>query len=124
MRKLMIVVPVIAVILSAATLCHSEEFWLAQRNLKKLVLTPAQKAEIAQAEKVFQKKWNHTHRTKGCSHHEAHADEFVATASGVLTNEQFKTFRKRDRNAVESVGYGIRKTGQHIDDLLKIARSL
>lgn len=124
MRKLMIIIPVIAVVLSAATLCHSEEFWLAQKKLEKLVLTPAQKAEIAQAETVFQKKWNHTHSTKGCRYHEAHADEFIATASGVLTAEQFKNFRKRDRNAVEKVGYGIRQTGQHIDDLLLLAKSL
>lgn len=124
MRKLMIVIPAIAVVLSAATLCHSQEFWLAKKALKDLVLTPAQKAEIAKAEQVFHRKWNHTHRTKGCKYHEAHVDEFIATASGVLTDEQFKEFRKRERNPVESVGYEIRKTGQHIDDLILLVDSL
>ena len=126
LKKMLLIVPVVTVslVMMAGTLCHSQEFWLAQKNLKKMVLTPAQTSEIAVYEKVFQKRWSRTHRTKGCSHHEAHADWFVAAAAGVLTENQFKKFRGRDRNVVETVGYDIRQTGEHIGNLLTIAKNL
>lgn len=127
MRKIaMFMVVMMGVItLGAATMrCHSEEFYIAKRKLNRMVLTPSQKAEIAQFERSFKKQWDHTHRTKGCSHHEAHAHEFSALAAGVLTPGQFNKFRGRTRNPVESTGYDIRQTGDHIANLIKLAKSL
>lgn len=127
MRKIaaLCLVATAVVTLGAATKrCHSEEFRIARNNLRRMVLTPAQKAEIARYEHNFHKKWNHTHRQKGCSHHEAHADEFVALAAGVLTPRQFNKFRGRNRNPVENAGYEIRQTGTHIDNLIKLAKNL
>ena len=113
-----------AALLGAATLCHSEEYRLAKAKLDKIVLTPAQKQEIAKHEDVFNKAWRRTHSEKGCSHHEDHVEEFVAAASGVLTDDQFKKFRGRTRNDVESLGWRIRGTRIYCDNLLKIAKSL
>ena len=127
MRKfalLMALVMSVVALGAASFRCHSEEFYLAKRKLRGLVLTPAQKSEIARYENDFQSKWNRTHRLKGCSHHEDHAKEFVALAAGVLTPGQFNKFRGRKRNVVEDTGYEIRQTGTHIDNLIKLARSL
>ena len=52
------------------------------------------------------------------------AAEFIAAASGVLTDAQFKQFRKRDRNALERTQNEVWQTGVYIDNLLKIAGRL
>ena len=112
------------VALMAGKLCHSQEFWLAKAKLEKMVLTPAQSKEIVAFEKDFQTKWQKSHSELGCRAHEMHSGEFIAAASGVLTNDQFRQFRGRNRNAVEGVGYSIRQTGQHINDLLTLAGNI
>ncbi len=112
------------VFLMAGKLCHSEEFLLAQRKLRTMQLTPAQRTEIARYAHTFEVKWAKSHRELGCKAHEMHAHEFVAAAAGVLTPKQFRVFRGRERNQVEALGYDIRLTGQHIDNLLELARAL
>jgi hypothetical protein len=111
-------------VLGAATLCHSTRFYLAKQELKKMTLTPVQEQEIDVYARDFQKKWNETHAKRGCSHHEAHVDEFIAAASGVLSDDQFKTFRSRGRNDVEKLGWRVRNTRIYAENLLKIAQSL
>lgn len=106
------------------TRCHSEQFTKAKRQLGRMVLTKAQKSAINSYEAVFHREWNKTHRRKGCTHHEAHAKEFIAAASGVLTDAQFKKFRKRSRNEIERVQHEIWQTGVYIDNLIKIAGTL
>ena len=104
--------------------CHSEQFNRAKRQLGRIVLTKAQRNAIKSYEATFHRQWRKTHNHKGCSHHEAHAAEFIAAASGVLTDAQFKQFRKRDRNALERTQNEVWQTGVYIDNLLKIAGRL
>jgi hypothetical protein len=104
--------------------CHSEQFTKAKRQLDRMVLTKAQKEAIRTHEATFHREWRHTHSAKGCSHHEAHAAEFIAAASGVLTDDQFKAFRSRDRNATERLEHEVWQTGVYIDNLIKIASKL
>ena len=111
------------VVLMAAAFCHSEEFWLARKKLKNMELNAAQRAEIAVFEKNFEAKWRRDCRAPGHKH-DHKATQFIAAASGVLTPEQFKKFRGRARYEVENVGYDIRLTGQHIDNLLKLVDAL
>lgn len=126
MKKLLLILPMVAVVftLGGASMCHSNQFYLAKKKLNKLMLTGAQKKAVLAYEKDFQKKWNKTHRRLGCSHHEAHADEFIAAASGVLTDDQFRKFANRRRNALEKVEHKSYKTGEYIDNLMKLAKRL
>jgi hypothetical protein len=104
--------------------CHSEQFTKAKRQLDALVLNNAQRQAIATYEATFWKNWQATHREKGCSHHEAHAAEFISAASGVLTEDQFRKFRGRARTEAERLQNEVWNTGVYIDNLLKIASSL
>lgn len=104
--------------------CHSEQFTKAKRQLEALVLNKAQKEAIATYEANFVAKWNATHRERGCTHHEAHAAEFVAAAAGVLTEDQFKRFRGRARTEAEKLQNDVWNTGVYIDNLLKLAQGV
>lgn len=112
------------VVLGAAMRCHSEKYYLAKAKLDRMVLTPSQSKEIEVFAKDFEKKWSRTHRELGCSHHEDYADEFIAAASGVLSDDQFKKFRGRGRDEHESLDYRIRGTQIYVQNLLTICRSL
>ena len=104
--------------------CHSWQYQQARQQLDRMLLTKAQQDAIRTFDDEFHKKWSETHRTLGCSHHEDHANEFVAAAAGVLNSEQFQKFRGRQRNRSEEVGYDIWTNAQYIDNVLKLARSL
>ncbi|MCA9320255.1 MAG: hypothetical protein KDB53_05955 [Planctomycetes bacterium] len=125
LKKMIGTVALLGVVaLMAGNLCHSEEFWLARNKLKQLELTPAQAAEIARFDADFQAKFNALHNKIGCKAHQCSAEEFVAAAAGVLSNDQFRSFRGRARNRIENVGYDVRLTGQHIDNLMKLVDAL
>lgn len=103
------------------TRCHSEIFVKARYKLDRMQLSESQRAAIATYKNEFNRQWHRTHRSKGCSHHEAHAKEFVAAAAGVLTDTQFQKFQNRKRSEVESLRHDIWTTGSYLDDLIKIA---
>ncbi len=109
---------------SAPLRCHSEQFTKAKRQLETLTLNAAQKQAIGTYEKAFLAQWRKTHEEKGCSHHESHANEFVAAASGVLSDDQFRKFRGRVRTEAEKVQNEVWSTGVYIENLLKIAHSI
>jgi hypothetical protein len=126
MKKLVVAIFLVAstFVLGAALKCHSQKYYLAKAKLEKMVLTPAQNEEIKTFAAGFQKKWDATHRKLGCSHHEDHAEEFIAAAAGVLTDDQFKSFRGRTRTDMEAVGYRVRDTRLYVENLIKICNAL
>ena len=132
MKKLLFVfllVPATAMLLAftpgeAPTKCHSEIYTKAKQQLRAIVLNSAQKRAIYTYEMRFQRQWSKTHRSKGCSHHEAHAHQFVAAAAGVLSDNQFKKFKGRTRNRFETVGHTLWNTERYLKNLVKIAESL
>ncbi|MAG58873.1 MAG: hypothetical protein CMJ83_21515 [Planctomycetes bacterium] len=123
---MLLLLPIVASLMAMdfETRCHSQQFTRAKRSLDRMILTQVQRDAIKTHEAAFYRAWNNTHRRKGCSHHEAHAVEFIAAASGVLTDAQFKSFRKRARNEVEHVQHEVWQTGVYIDNLIKIAAKL
>ncbi len=104
--------------------CHSEIYTRAKQQLRQIVLNSAQKRAIGTYETRFLKQWRLTHRSKGCSHHEAHAQQFVAAAAGVLSDGQFRKFKGRVRNRFETVGHTLWNTELYLKNLVKIAESL
>lgn len=127
MKRFLCVLPLVGLLSTLAVAsdfrCHSEQFTKAKSKLDALVLNSAQKQAIATYEADFRRHWATTHQEKGCSHHEAHVAEFIAAASGVLTPDQFKTFRGRERNETEQLQNDVWSTGVYIDNLIKIARA-
>ena len=63
MKKILTAIPVVAMaaLFMGATLCHSEQFWLAKKKLDRLMLNQAQQAEIAVFSSEFQRNWSRLH---------------------------------------------------------------
>ncbi len=128
MKKLAFLLVPLAVLLATTTeatplRCHSEQFTKAKRQLEALVLNKAQREAIRTYEADFAKQWSRTHAEHGCSHHEAHAAEFIAAASGVLSDEQFKSFRGRVRTDAEKLQNDVWSTGVYLENLKKLVKS-
>lgn len=104
--------------------CHSEQYRIAKRKLDRLILTSSQREAIRTFEQRFQRQWSHTHSTKGCSHHESHANEFIAAAAGVLNDGEFKRFQSRERTRFEKLGHAAWQSTKYARDLKKLAKSL
>jgi hypothetical protein len=127
MKNVVLVLALVGLVLGlagAATACHSEEFTRAKQKLNQLTLTSAQQSAILTYEQTFRKNWSATHAREGCRSHEAHAQEFIAAASGVLTDSQFEKFRGRKRTDAEKLSYKTWKASEDVRNLIKVAEAL
>jgi len=81
---------------SSVFACHSDYFNEVFAKVQKQQLNKAQLAEIVKFRSQFNraKSLDHQHG-KGCSAHDSHVPAFIASAAGVLSDDQFKAIREK-----------------------------
>ena len=122
MRKSTKILSLVAVFViassSAVMACHSDYFDEIFAKLKSQKLDKAQLAAIWKMRDQFNhsKSLDHKHG-KGCSAHDSHVPQFIASAAGVLTDEQFQAVTGKEKTETQKLRYEIFQLKQEIAEI-------
>ena len=129
MRKSTKILSLVAVFMiatsSAAFACHSDYFDEIFAKVKSQNLEKAQLAAIWNMQKAFDHSKNLDHKNgKGCSAHDSHVPEFVASAAGVLTDAQFKAVTGKTKTETQKLRFEIFQLKQEIAEIKALIAEL
>lgn len=127
--KSMKVLSVLAVFLIAtstsAFACHSDYFDEIFAKIQKQQLGKAQIAAIWELKAQFNNAKNLDHQHgKGCTAHDQHVPTFIASAAGVLSDEQFQAVTGKEKTEVQKLRYEIFQLKQEIAELKALVAEL
>jgi len=129
MSKSMKILSVLAVFLiatsSSAFACHSDYFDEIFAKIQKQQLDKSQIAAIWELKTQFNsaKSLDHQHG-KGCAAHDQHVPNFVASAAGVLSDEQFQAVTGKEKTEVQKLRYEVFTLKQEIAELRALVAEL
>lgn len=110
---------------SSVLACHSDYFNEVFAKVQKQKLNKAQVAEIVKFQSQFNRAKSLDHRHgKGCSAHDSHVPAFIASAAGVLTDEQFKAISKQKKSETQQLRYEIFVLKQEIAEIKTLIKAL
>jgi len=113
---------VLGMFASATSACWDNSDELIAK-LRKLDLTNDQLADVFRCQKDHKSVIKRAHEERlGCRYHERHDAVFQAQAIGVLTDDQFKKLRGRDRTEIETLQHENYLLRKEIDRLRRELR--
>ena len=102
----------------SAFACHSDYFDEIFAKVSQQSLSKAQLAAIWKMRDQFNLAKSQDHTTgKSCAAHDSHVPEFIASAAGVLSDEQFQAVTGKEKTETQKLRYEIFQLKQEIAEL-------
>jgi len=128
MRKSTKILSVLAVGLiatsSAALACHSDYFDEIFAKIQKQQLDKAQIAAIWELKAQFNQAKSLDHKHSAACNHDQHVPTFIASAAGVLSDEQFQAVTGKEKTEVQKLRYEVFQLKQEIAELRALLAEL
>lgn len=133
MRKSTKILSVLAACLflssTAALACHSDYFDEIFAKIQKQQLDKAQIAAIWQLKEQFDPQFaklraQDHQEGRGCAAHDKHVPTFIASAAGVLSDEQFQAVTGQEKTEVQKLRYEIFTLKQEIAEIKALLAEL